>query len=160
MRYIMLILLLAGNGLAQVHPDLVLADTQGTAHKLGEYGGKVVLLNFWATWCVPCKQEMPIFVEAAKRYRDRGFIVVAASLDDEQTRKYVPRFARSYRMTFPVLVGATAEMMKQFGLSNTVPSTVFLDEEGNVVDKIVGQAKKKDVVTRIEQLLAKKEHGL
>jgi len=156
MRYLLALTLLFGTAFAQA-PELVLKDTQGAVHTLSDYRGKVVLLNFWATWCTPCKREMPIFVEADKRYRDQGLIVLAASLDDATTRMHVPRFAHAHHMTFPVLVDATVEMMKHFGLGDTVPSTVLLDEQGNIVDRIVGQAHKKALTSQIDELLTKKQ---
>lgn len=154
MKYLTIALLLAAMGFRPVQPALSLNDTQGKHHSLSDYRGKIVVLNFWATWCVGCKQEMPIFVDVNKKYRDRGVIVLAASVDDESTKKYVPQFMRSYKMDFPVLLDASADMMHEIGLGDALPSTVFLDAEGNVVGKISGTAKKKDVLERVEKLLA------
>ena len=102
---------------------------------------------------------MPIFSEAYKRYQQRGLVVLAASLDDAATKKFVAKFAHAYKMDFPVLLDATSDMMKQMGLGDSVPSTLFLDENGNVSGKISGQARKKDVFTRIEQLLDHSGHA-
>lgn len=156
MRYLIVLLLLLGTANSQSVPDLALKDTLGTMHNLSEFRGKVVLLNFWATWCIPCKQEMPIFVEAEKRYRDRGLIVLAASVDDSATKKYIPKFVHAHKMIFPIMVDANADMMKKLGLSDTIPSTVFLDDQGNIAGTIVGQARKKDVMNRLDKLVAKK----
>jgi peroxiredoxin len=156
MRYLIVLFLLLGTANSQSVPDLALKDTLGATHNLSEFRGKVVLLNFWATWCIPCKQEMPIFVDAEKRYRDRGLIVLAASVDDSKTKKYIAKFAHAQKMNFPILVDANPEMMKQLGLNDTIPSTIFLDDQGNIAGKIVGQAKKKDVLQRLDKLLAKK----
>lgn len=154
MKYLAIALLLAAMGFRPVQPALSLNDTQGKHHNLSDYRGKVVVLNFWATWCVGCKQEMPIFVDVYKKYRDRGVIVLAASVDDESTKKYVPQFMRSYKMDFPVLLDASADIMHDVGLGDALPSTVFLDAEGNVVGKISGTAKRKDVLGYVEKLLA------
>jgi len=156
MRYLIVLFLLLGTANSQLVPDIALKDTLGATHNLSEFRGKIVALNFWATWCIPCKQEMPFFVEAGKRFRDRGLIVLAASVDDSKTKKYIPKFAHSQKMNFPILVDANTEMMKQLGLSDTIPSTVFFDEQGNIAGKIVGQAKKKDLINRLDQLLEKK----
>jgi thiol-disulfide isomerase/thioredoxin len=153
MKYAIAVLLLICNALAQEMTDLRLKDLSGQTHSISEYRGNIVVLNFWATWCTPCKDEMPIFVEADKRYRDRGVIVVAASLDDSATRIYVSKFVHSYKMKFPVLLGATADDMHRVGLGDAVPSTIFLDPQGHVAGKILGAAKKKDVLERIERLL-------
>jgi thiol-disulfide isomerase/thioredoxin len=143
---------------AAERPELTLKDTQGVAHSIADYRGKVVVLNFWATWCIPCKEEMPIFAEVDKRYHDRDVIVLAASLDDQRTRKYIAQFARSYKMSFPILVDATSDDMKRIGLGEMVPSTLFLDRDGTVAGKILGQAPKKDVFRRVEWLLSDR-HG-
>jgi peroxiredoxin len=125
----------------------------GKAHSLADYRGKIVLLNFWATWCVPCRDEMPIFVEVQKKFGQHNVVVLAASLDDARTQKYVQKFVKTYKMDFPVLLDASAELMAQFGLGETVPSTIFLDTQGNIVDKIQGQARRKDLLGRLGRLL-------
>jgi len=153
MRYLMTLLLCLGSAFAQPQPELKLKDIDGKTHSLSEYHGKIVVLNFWATWCVPCKEEMPIFSEADKRYRQRGVVVLAASLDDDRTRKYVEKFAHAYKMDFTILMDATSANMQQMGLGDAVPSTVFFDENGNAVARIKGQAHKRDVFSNIEQLL-------
>src|SRR5215475_5145355 len=94
---------------AAEQPELSLKDTHGTTHSIAEYRGKIVILNFWATWCIPCKDEIPIFREVDKRYREKGVVVLAASLDDEKTKKYINQFTRSYKMNFPILVEATSD---------------------------------------------------
>jgi thiol-disulfide isomerase/thioredoxin len=153
MKVLTIVLLFAATAFRPVQPQLSLKDMQGQLHNLSEYKGKVVILNFWATWCVPCKQEMPIFVDVSRKYRDRGVVVVAASLDDDTTRKYIPQFARSFKMDFPILVDARFENMQELGLGESIPSTVFLDPEGNVAGKILGQAKRKDVLHQLDALL-------
>lgn len=157
MKSLLVLLLFAAVAFRPAQPELSLKDSQGQTHSLSEYRGKIVVLNFWATWCVPCKQEMPIFVDVYKKYHDRGVMVVAASLDDESTKKYVPRFAHSFKMDFPILLDASADSMHELGLGESIPSTIFLDAEGNVAGKIVGQAKRKDVMHRVEWLLGNRE---
>ena len=154
-----LILLLSSAALmpAADRPALTLKDMQGVTHSIEDYRGKLVVVNFWATWCIPCKEEMPIFTEVDKRYRERGVVVLAASLDEQRTKKYINQFARSYKMTFPILVDATTEDMKHVGLGEMVPSTLFLDRDGSVAGKILGQATKKDVLPRVEWLLGERQ---
>jgi cytochrome c biogenesis protein CcmG, thiol:disulfide interchange protein DsbE len=154
MRNFIVVLLFVAGALGQSSPELSLKDATGKTYNLSDYRGKVVVLNFWATWCVPCKEEMPIFTEAYKRYNRRGLVVLAASLDDARTKKYVAKFVQNFKMEFPVLLDATPATMQQIGLGDSVPSTVFIDEGGNLAGKIVGQADKKDVLARIEKLLA------
>jgi thiol-disulfide isomerase/thioredoxin len=133
--------------------ELSLRDSVGRQHSLTEYRGKIVVLNFWATWCVPCKDEMPIFADMQRRHSEQGLIVVAASLDDSSTQQYIPRFARSYKMDFPILLEATTDHMRSLGLGEAVPSTAFIDRDGHIVARIMGQATRSDVVSRVEWLL-------
>lgn len=156
MKYLGIVLLLATLAFP-LPPQLELKDAQGNVHHLADYQGKIVVLNFWATWCVPCKAEMPIFVDVSKKYRDRGVVVLAASLDDETTRKYVTQFARAFKMDFPILLDASTDTMREVGLGDAIPSTLFLDADGNVAGKIQGQARRKDVLHRIEWLLGNHE---
>jgi len=138
-------------------PELSLKDTQGVAHSLADYRGKIVVLNFWATWCIPCKEEMPILGAVDKHYRQQGVVVLAASLDDQKTKKYINQFARSYKMSFPILVDATTDDMKRTCLVEMVPSTLFLDRDGTVAGKILGQAPKKEVLRRVDWLLGDRQ---
>ena len=134
-------------------PVFELADNAGRLQRLEDYRGKVVVLNFWATWCGPCAKEMPIFVETQNRYGPRGVVVLAASLDDDQTKANIPAFVEKYRMNFPALVGGTANHLHVFEMGDGLPSTVFLDSEGRVFARIFGEVKKKDVFERVEWLL-------
>ena len=152
MNLLTLVLLLTSAAPGPSVPQLSLKDVHGNTHTLVDYRGKIVVLNFWATWCVPCKQEMPIFVDINKKYRDRGVAVIAASLDDDSTRKYIASFASTFKMDFPILVDANSDIMHELGLGESIPSTIFLDAEGNVVGKILGQARRKDVFRRVEWL--------
>lgn len=137
----------------QARPVLELPDHNGAIQRLEDHRGKVVVLNFWATWCGPCAREMPIFVEAQQRYGPRGVVVLAASLDDPATQSNIPAFLEKYRMNFPVLLGATADHLHQFEMGDGLPGTVFLDTEGRIFARIFGEAKKKDIFERIEWLL-------
>ena len=141
-------------GFAQdAEPALELPDHTGQLQKLADYRGKVVVLNFWATWCGPCAHEMSIFVETERRYGARGVVVLAASLDAEETKGNIPAFMKKHKMGFPVLVGATADHLQQFGMGESLPGTVFLDTEGRIVARILGEAKKRDVFARVDWLL-------
>lgn len=158
-RGILIIVVLSSPALMRAadRPALTLKDVLGVTHSIEDYRGKIVVVNFWATWCIPCKEEMPIFTEVDKRYRERGVVVLAASLDEPRTKKYINQFARSYKMTFPILVDATADDMKHVGLGEMVPSTLFVDRDGSVAGKILGQATKKDVFPRLEWLLGDRQ---
>ena len=119
--------------------SLSLSDFQtGEPRKLADLKGKIVVLNFWATWCRPCLEEMPLLVSLQERYREQGVQVIGASADLEETRPRIPEFVRRTGINFPIWVGATAEHMEALGLPGALPATVVLDEEGGVAGRIVG----------------------
>jgi thiol-disulfide isomerase/thioredoxin len=134
-------------------PALELPDANGQVRKLEDYRGHVVVLNFWATWCGPCAGEMPRFVETQQRYGDRGVVVLAVSLDADETKANIPSFMKKYNINFPVLVGGTIDHLHQFNMGDGLPSTIFLDTDGHVFARIFGEAKKKDIFQRVDWLL-------
>ena len=136
--------------------DLKLKDLQGTQQSLEEYKGKIVVLNFWATWCQPCRKEMPVFVKIQSEYQSRGVQFIAASTDEAGEKKSVEKFAQKYKLNFPVWVGATLEQQASFNLGTSLPATIILDQEGQGQFRIVGQAEEKVLRERLEWLLSDK----
>jgi peroxiredoxin len=132
-------------------PDFALPDAQGNEIKLSDLKGKVVLLNFWATWCGPCKIEMPWFVEFQRDYKDKGFAVVAVSLDEEGWEVVKP-FAEELSLNFPVVVGDD-ELADKFGGIAALPTTFIIDKEGKIVATHTGLVSKGDYKEEIEKLL-------
>src|SRR6266436_2179093 len=145
------LLLLAGSSPASP-ADLNLTDLAGKKVHLRDYRGKVVVLNFWATWCVPCREEMPMFVEMEKEYGPRGVVFVAASLDDRESRPKIPDFIAKFNIGFPVLVGASTMDLDDLKLGQALPATAFLDQEGRIVARVLGQAQKDDLKERLDWL--------
>lgn len=134
-------------------PDFALADASGATVRLSDYKGKVVLLNFWATWCGPCKIEIPWFVEFEKTYSGRGFAVLGISLDDDgwaAVRPYIEQKKVNYRVM--VADGNTA---KQFGGVESLPTTLLIDRDGKIASGHVGLTGKSTYEDQIEQLLGK-----
>ena len=125
-------------------------------HKLSQYRGKVVILNFWATWCGNVKRELPMLVEEQERYRDRGVVVIGASLDDATTVKRVRPFAKKEKIDFPIWIGATVDHLEKLGLGQAIPATAFFDRDGNLVGRVLGVLRKDDLEHRIEWLLGNK----
>ena len=136
--------------------DLPLKDMNGQKVHLRDYRGKVVVLNFWATWCVPCREEMPMFVAMEKEYAPRGVVFVAASLDDRETRPKIPDFIAKFNIGFRVLTGASTMDLDDLKLGQGLPATAFLDREGRIIARILGQARPGEVKERLEWLTGDK----
>jgi cytochrome c biogenesis protein CcmG, thiol:disulfide interchange protein DsbE len=134
--------------------SLELKDLSGTKQSLSIYKGKVVVLNFWATWCEPCEEEMHEFVDANKRFSSNGVVFLAASLDDETSQKNISKFVKRQKMTFQVLTGATVEHLQKLGLGEGVPGTVILNREGKIVARVLGPISRKELRERIEWTMA------
>jgi len=132
-------------------PDFALLDAQGREIKLSSLKGNVVLLNFWATWCGPCKIEMPWFVEFQRQYKDQGFSVVAVSLDSEGWEVVKP-FAEDFKLNFPVVVGDDA-LAEKFGGIAALPTTFIIDKEGRITASHTGLVSKSDYEDEIKKLL-------
>ena len=136
--------------------DLTLKDANGQKVRLADLRGKPVVLNFWATWCGPCNAEMPMLVELEKQYSGRGVAFVGASLDDAKTQGRIAEFVSSHRITFPIWYGATGDDLDRLKLGNAVPATVFIDAEGHIVARILGQVRQEEVKERLDWLVGDK----
>jgi thiol-disulfide isomerase/thioredoxin len=147
LRALALLLLAAVSSTNEV--SLSAKDLGGNAVSLDQYRGKIVVLNFWATWCVPCKDEMKLFTAAQNQYADKGVTVIAASLDDAKDRKDVDKFIKKQKMTMPVWLGITPEMSEKVTGSQGLPVTLFLDRDGHQIARIVGQIREKELQDRI-----------
>lgn len=121
---------LAASGLTgQVAPDFVLKSSSGNNLRLSEYRGDVVMVNFWATWCGPCRQEMPLLDELYSRYERVGFSLLGVNIDDD-SRKAM-NMVSELGVSFPVLFDARKEVSKLYEV-NAMPVTVLIDREGTI----------------------------
>ena len=137
-------------------PDFKLTNLDGKAHSLAEYRGKIVVLNFWATWCLPCREELPMLSNLARKYDEKNVAFLAASIDDAQTRPKIVRFLEKKKITLAVFTGATPETLKQFNLGAIVPATLILDRDGTPAFRIEGEASRKDISSRVDWLLSQR----
>ena len=118
-------------------PDFALTDLNDKPIKLSDYRGKVVFLNFWATWCAPCREEMPSMEVLFKNFEKDGLVILAVSIDRVTTTKDIPPFVKGMNLTFPVLIdswGKTDKPYKRMG----VPETFIIDQEGVIREIVIG----------------------
>lgn len=137
---------------AQHAPDLKLKNLQGHSFQLTDYKSKVVLVNFWATWCPPCRTEIPELVKWQRQYRSRGLQVIGITYPP-QTLAEVRRFARGKKVNYPIALG-TKETKSLFTNSDTLPVTVVIDREGNVRKAIEGIVFPEEFYADVKPLLA------
>jgi peroxiredoxin len=119
--------------------DFTMKDVDGNEVALSSYKGKVVLLNFWATWCGPCKAEIPGFVRLQEKYRDRGLVIVGYSVDD--TAEKAKAYAAQYKMNYPILLGEGREDVQDaYGPIWGIPASFIISKDGKVCRKHMGIA--------------------
>jgi peroxiredoxin len=131
-------------------PAFNLKDSKGAAIKLADYKGKVVLFNFWATWCHGCTQEMPWFIEFQDKYRGQGLAVIGVSMDDDGWKSVKP-FIREKKVNYTVAIGDKA-LGDQFGLTG-MPMTLLIDRDGHIADKYEGVVDREGCEKEIRALL-------
>lgn len=118
-----------------------LADLKGGAQTLAQWRGQVMVVNFWATWCAPCREEIPGFVRMQERYGSRGLLFVGIAIDQPDK---VAEFAREFRINYPLLIGGldTLELLRQAGnRAGVLPYTLVIDRRGNLVSREPGGLK-------------------
>jgi thiol-disulfide isomerase/thioredoxin len=145
------VLVAAGSG-SEKPQDLKLKNLAGERVQLRDYRGKITVLNFWATWCGPCREEMPMLVQAEKEWGAKGVAFVAVSLDDEKSKKEIPGFLEKYHVSFPVWAGATAHELDKLQLGQGVPDTVFVGENGVIAARVLGEIRRSELDERLAWL--------
>jgi len=120
-------------------PDFALQATDGQSYALSDLRGQVVVVNFWATWCPPCRAEMPALQEVYDAWRDGGLIILAVDQDDwsDDTAERVRSFGEEFDLTFPLLLDTTYEVGRRYRIT-AMPTTLFIDRRGVIRDVIFG----------------------
>ncbi len=132
-------------------PDFALKDSDGRTVRLSDFRGKVVMVNFWATWCGPCRIEIPWFVDFQRKNRDRGLVIIGVSMDDEGWEAVTP-FVKSLGINYRVVLG-NDDVAQAYGGVDALPTTFLIDRQGNIATVHVGLAAKSDFEDGIDQLL-------
>jgi peroxiredoxin len=135
-------------------PEFTLKDANGANVNLSDYRGKVVLLNFWATWCGPCKIEIPWFIDLEQRYKDQGFAVVGVSMDEDGWEVVKP-YIENRKVNYRVLLGNDI-VGNLYGGIESLPTTYMIDRDGRIASIHIGLVSKKDYENEIIQLLGAK----
>jgi len=133
-------------------PDFTLESLEGKNIQLSGYKGQAVLLNFWATWCGPCKIEMPWFVELQKEYGPQGLQIVGVAMDDA-SKEDIAKFVKEMGVNYPILLGKEA-VGEQYGGVNVLPTTFFIDRDGKIVAREFGLQSRSLFVDNIKKSLA------
>lgn len=132
-------------------PDFTLRDANGAPVKLSDFKGKVVLLNFWATWCGPCKVEIPWFMSFQQQYKDRDFVVLGVSLDDEGWDVVKP-YVNNRKINYRVCLG-NEETSQLYGGIESLPTTFVIDRDGKIASRHIGLVSKSTYEKEILNLL-------
>ena len=132
-------------------PDFSLEALDGKSMRLSDLRGKAVLLNFWATWCGPCKIEMPWFVELQNQYGSQGLQIVGVAMDDSG-KDEIAKFAKEMGVNYPVLLGKEA-VGDEYGGVPALPESFFISRDGRIVDKIIGLRGKAEIEDAIKKAL-------
>jgi peroxiredoxin len=132
-------------------PDFALNNSNGASVRLSKYKGKVVLLNFWATWCHGCKLEIPWFTEFESKYKHSGLAVIGVSMDEDGWKSVKP-FLKEKKLNYPVVVG-NEDLAKLYGGVETMPMTLLIDRDGKIAATHVGMVDKDACESEIRTLL-------
>jgi peroxiredoxin len=136
-------------------PDFRLEELSGKKVELKHFKGQVVFLNFWATWCSPCKEEMPSMEALYQKFKERGFVFLTISVDYEEKKK-VKEFIDKHHYTFPVLIDPKCFTLDLYGVKG-IPTTILIDKKGRIVGKKIGSKNwnSPEIISVLNQLIGK-----
>jgi peroxiredoxin len=132
-------------------PDWKLVDLNGKIVRFSDFRGRVLILDFWATWCAPCRVEIPHFVELQKHYGDRGLTVIGISLD-EQEPEVVKNFVKQLGVNYPIVIGSE-KVAEAYGGINGLPTTFVIDRQGRIASEHIGYDDKATFEKEVQSLL-------
>ena len=132
-------------------PDFTLTSTNGKKINLSDYKGKIVILDFWATWCGPCRRGVPDLVDIQKEFKNK-VVVIGISLDDQRTMNDIPPFMKQYGINYPIVYG-TNKVVMDYGNIQAIPTSFVIDKNGYIVDQNIGLVPKSKFVNKINSLI-------
>ena len=144
--------LATGNVAGKTAPDFELTSIDGKPVKLSDFKGKAVVLNFWATWCAPCKVEIPWFVDLQKQYGPQGLQIVGVNMDDNPTIEKIGKFAREQGIDYTVLLG-NDKVADEYGGVEALPTTFYIGRDGKIVTRAFGLIGHKEIEENIQNAL-------
>jgi peroxiredoxin len=133
-------------------PDFQLTDLDGNNLRLADLRGKAVLLNFWATWCPPCKIEMPWFVDLQKQYGPQGLQIVGVAMDEGNAHDAVAKFAKEMGLNYTVLLG-NDKVADQYGGVDALPTTFYIGRDGKIVTRVFGLVSHREIEDNVRAAL-------
>ena len=133
-------------------PNLELKDLSGNKQKLDSLHGSIAVVSFWATWCAPCRDELPRLSKLTQEYSPTGVRFIAISIDEQKDRDKVAPYVAGQKLAMDIWVGGDTDMMARVGLGDIVPGTIILDQQGEIIGRIMGEAREEDIRSRIEWL--------
>ena len=143
---------ISGDAKGQLAPEFDLKNLDGQSVRLSDYHGKVVLLNFWATWCAPCKEEMPWFADLQQRYGPQGLQVIGVAMDDSD-KKVIDTFAKKMGVNYPVLLGKES-VATAYGDVQFLPDTFYIGRDGKILRHVQGLIDRKSIEQEVKSALA------
>jgi thiol-disulfide isomerase/thioredoxin len=138
---------------AKPMPNFTAKNLAGATEKTAALRGSIAVINFWATYCGPCKEEMPRLSKLSQEYADKGVRFVAISVDAPKDRSKIDVFLKQQSIGMDVWVGGDVDWMERMGLGDVIPATVIVDQNGEVIGRIMGEAKDTDIRERVDWLL-------
>jgi peroxiredoxin len=139
--------------LGKAAPSFTLVDLDGKKVSLADYKGHAVVLNFWATYCGPCKLEMPWFQDLQNKYKDKGLVVLGLDQDDGMAVKEVAAASKRVGVTYPILM-PDDKVSKSYQLSDYIPETFYVDKSGKIVEQTIGAHSKNELEADVQKAIA------
>lgn len=134
-------------------PNLEFSDLTGNTHKVADLRGSIVVINFWATWCGPCREELPMLSALSRDYAEKKIRFIAVSADEPKDRAKVDELLSHNSLAMDIWIGASLDTLDRADLGNVLPATMILDSQGNIITRVMGQARKEDIKVPLDWLL-------